>query len=239
MQPVRRDGGTPARHPSATTVGRLHRLVAASDCLHRACHEHGMNCRRANGRTTPGRQMESMRDRSRWQSDASGTGRADTYIKLATQLFGGIATIANQAARRSAATCRPRLTTQSRGPVRPGTTRCSRTTPSSALGMPDYRSTNRPSTHTNRLRTLAGEIGAELVGGDLTAEQHSEAGISEQQRRVEGAQPDWPGIDRLAARSRDQASWTLVKKSVWLIGGDGWAYDIVGGVDHVPSSGAP
>ena len=46
------------------------------------------------------------------------------------------------------------------------------------------------------------------------------------------------GIDRLPARTLEAIADYLVKKSVWLVGGDGWAYDIgYGGVDHVMASG--
>jgi pyruvate-ferredoxin/flavodoxin oxidoreductase len=88
------------------------------------------------------------------------------------------------------------------------------------------------------LQTLRGEIGDELVDGLLGADQHSEAGIFEQRDRVEALKEELKRIDKREARSLEGIADTLVKKSVWLVGGDGWAYDIgYGGLDHVLSTG--
>ena len=88
------------------------------------------------------------------------------------------------------------------------------------------------------LRELAGEIGEPLVDAILAAEQHSEAEIFEQRERVAHLKTRLSTIDRLAARTLEGIADYLTKKSVWLIGGDGWAYDIgYGGVDHVLASG--
>ncbi|MEI7769158.1 MAG: pyruvate:ferredoxin (flavodoxin) oxidoreductase [Chloroflexales bacterium] len=96
------------------------------------------------------------------------------------------------------------------------------------------------------LRQLADIVGAELVQALLTADQKSEAGIAAQRERVEAlkvrleadlqAEPDAPQ----SAKIRDLMALadTLVQRSVWIMGGDGWAYDIgYGGLDHVLASG--
>ncbi len=72
----------------------------------------------------------------------------------------------------------------------------------------------------------------------LNADQTSEAGINEQRQRVALLKKHLEGAnDPIAAQLRGVADF-LVRKSVWIIGGDGWAYDIgYGGLDHVLASG--
>ncbi|ARV57950.1 pyruvate:ferredoxin (flavodoxin) oxidoreductase [Nostocales cyanobacterium HT-58-2] len=101
------------------------------------------------------------------------------------------------------------------------------------------------------LTQLAPEIGESLVESILNAEQKDEADIYEQRQRVSLLKQ---GIDELIEDSKTRGHGDaekvrklksfksladlLVKKSVWIIGGDGWAYDIgFGGLDHVLASG--
>ena len=87
------------------------------------------------------------------------------------------------------------------------------------------------------LHGLAREIGATLVDELKTADQGSEAGIRAQRERVVALRRKLAGIDRPEARRLDTLADYLVDKSVWLMGGDGWAYDIgYGGLDHVLST---
>jgi pyruvate-ferredoxin/flavodoxin oxidoreductase len=87
---------------------------------------------------------------------------------------------------------------------------------------------------------LAREIGEGLSRALLEAEQTSESQIGEQRERVarllallEPLAGDHPDATALAA-----VAGTLVRQSVWIVGGDGWAYDIgFGGLDHVLASG--
>jgi len=84
------------------------------------------------------------------------------------------------------------------------------------------------------LPRLASRIGETLVGELLEANQDSEAAIDAQRERVVALRARLPEIDGGDARRLDQVADYLVKKSVWLVGGDGWAYDIgYGGLDHV------
>ncbi|MEX2044883.1 MAG: thiamine pyrophosphate-dependent enzyme, partial [Opitutus sp.] len=89
------------------------------------------------------------------------------------------------------------------------------------------------------LQKLAARVGPELVQQILKADQSNEAGIAAQRARVvrvREALKSLPGADtsRLLAVIDD-----LVRKTVWALGGDGWAYDIgYGGLDHVLASGA-
>jgi pyruvate-ferredoxin/flavodoxin oxidoreductase len=84
------------------------------------------------------------------------------------------------------------------------------------------------------LERLAGKVGDALAAELLGAEQTSEAAIAEQRRRVEALRQRLAGsADPDALRLALLADY-LVRKSVWLVGGDGWAYDIgYGGLDHV------
>ncbi len=81
-------------------------------------------------------------------------------------------------------------------------------------------------------------IGADLAEAILAADQSDEAGIYAQRQRVEQLKSKLAG--KTDAKSVQLASLAdmLVKKSIWAIGGDGWAYDIgYGGLDHVLASG--
>jgi pyruvate-ferredoxin/flavodoxin oxidoreductase len=88
------------------------------------------------------------------------------------------------------------------------------------------------------LKLLESEIGAELAQALLYADQSDEAGIYEQRARVARLKERLEGMDSPVARNLLSLADYLVKKSVWIIGGDGWAYDIgYGGLDHVLASG--
>ncbi|MEJ1364182.1 MAG: pyruvate:ferredoxin (flavodoxin) oxidoreductase [Candidatus Sedimenticola sp. (ex Thyasira tokunagai)] len=89
------------------------------------------------------------------------------------------------------------------------------------------------------LKKMEGEIGAELVGTIIDADQSNEPGIFQQRERIEEVRGKIKGMDSEEARNLDAVIDNLAKKSVWAIGGDGWAYDIgFGGLDHVLASGA-
>ncbi|MCL6506725.1 MAG: pyruvate:ferredoxin (flavodoxin) oxidoreductase, partial [Bryobacteraceae bacterium] len=88
------------------------------------------------------------------------------------------------------------------------------------------------------LQRLAGHIGEELVTALLDADQSSDAGVAAQRERVRLLKERIAGLKTPEARDLAAVADTLVKKSVWVIGGDGWAYDIgYGGLDHVLASG--
>ncbi len=88
------------------------------------------------------------------------------------------------------------------------------------------------------LADLAGQIGDGLVSGIMEADQTSEQGIIEQRERIDALMAKLKDIDDPKARNLESVSSALVKKSVWGIGGDGWAYDIgYGGLDHTLASG--
>lgn len=81
-------------------------------------------------------------------------------------------------------------------------------------------------------------VGNELIDALLSANQSNEAGIQAQRQRVQMLRERLAG--NMDPRARDLVSLAdvLVKKSVWIVGGDGWAYDIgYGGLDHVLALG--
>ncbi len=88
------------------------------------------------------------------------------------------------------------------------------------------------------LKLLAGQIGDELAVQILTAPQKDEADIYEQRARVAALKEKLRGLTTPEAKLLLPLADLFVKKSVWIIGGDGWAYDIgFGGLDHVLASG--
>lgn len=88
------------------------------------------------------------------------------------------------------------------------------------------------------LGSLSGSLPQNLVEQLLTAPQETEAEIDAQRHRVEELQRLLAAIPGDGARRLESISESLVRRSVWIIGGDGWAYDIgYGGLDHVLASG--
>jgi pyruvate-ferredoxin/flavodoxin oxidoreductase len=85
---------------------------------------------------------------------------------------------------------------------------------------------------------LGGQIGDELAAAILSAPQKDEADIYEQRQRVSLLKERLQGVNSIPAKQLFAIADLLVKKSVWIVGGDGWAYDIgYGGLDHVIASG--
>jgi len=88
------------------------------------------------------------------------------------------------------------------------------------------------------LARVNGQLGEVLVKGLLEADQTKETGIAEQRKRVAELKQKLQGIHTPEATGLLHVADSLVRKSVWLVGGDGWAYDIgFGGLDHVLGSG--
>lgn len=90
---------------------------------------------------------------------------------------------------------------------------------------------------TELLQALQPRLDAQLVREVLQANQRDEAGIYEQRERVERLRGQLQELDLPEARRLLAVLDALVRKSVWIVGGDGWAYDIgFGGLDHVLAS---
>ncbi|MBN2361894.1 MAG: pyruvate:ferredoxin (flavodoxin) oxidoreductase, partial [Deltaproteobacteria bacterium] len=87
-------------------------------------------------------------------------------------------------------------------------------------------------------RKLAGKLGDPLVAALLSTDQSNEAGIAKQRRHVAELRKKLQGDTSADALNLLSVCDTLIRKSVWAFGGDGWAYDIgYGGLDHVLASG--
>ena len=88
------------------------------------------------------------------------------------------------------------------------------------------------------LSALKDGVGADLAEALLSADQTTEAGIAQQRERVDQLRSRLKGISDPRAVQLSSVADALVRKSVWALGGDGWAYDIgYGGLDHVLASG--
>jgi pyruvate-ferredoxin/flavodoxin oxidoreductase len=88
------------------------------------------------------------------------------------------------------------------------------------------------------LTRLGSSLGGNLLEGLLEADQATEAGIAAQRERVLTLRGCLARIEGDDARHLEILADYLVRKSVWIVGGDGWAYDIgFGGLDHVLAMG--
>ena len=169
------------------------------------------------------------------------TGCGETpYVKLLTQLFGDRMLVANATGCSSIyggnlPTTPYTFNRDGRGPAWSN----SLFEDNAEFGM-GFRLTLDKQTEYARelLPQLAGIIGEDLVTGLLNADQTSETGIKEQRERVALLKQRLQGSTDLRARDLYSLADVLVRKSVWILGGDGWAYDIgYGGLDHVLASG--
>jgi pyruvate-ferredoxin/flavodoxin oxidoreductase len=106
-----------------------------------------------------------------------------------------------------------------------------------ALGM--RLAINQQNAYAKELvKRLSSVIGDDLAAGLLNADQSTEKGLQEQRDRIAALKQKLAGMKTAEAQDLLAVADTLAKKSVWAIGGDGWAYDIgYGGLDHVLASG--
>ncbi len=82
------------------------------------------------------------------------------------------------------------------------------------------------------------KVGADLVDEIVNADQSTEEGIADQRDRVDTLREKIKGEKGRKAKDLLSIADKLVRKNVWIVGGDGWAYDIgYGGLDHVLASG--
>ena len=169
----------------------------------------------------------------------SGCGETQ-YIKLLTQLFGDRAIIANATGCSSIyggnlPTTPYTFNKQGRGPAWNN----SLFEDNAEFGL-GFRLTldKQMEVAQDLVRRLASEIGDELATGLLNAVQTDETGIYDQRERVKALKDRLSGTKSEDGKNLLSLADFLVKKSVWIVGGDGWAYDIgYGGLDHVLASG--
>jgi pyruvate-ferredoxin/flavodoxin oxidoreductase len=88
------------------------------------------------------------------------------------------------------------------------------------------------------LPAFVNELGQDLIDALLKADQTTDLGIKQQRDRVDALKQKLAQSKNPQAKNLAAVADALVKKSVWIVGGDGWAYDIgYGGLDHVLSTG--
>jgi pyruvate-ferredoxin/flavodoxin oxidoreductase len=162
------------------------------------------------------------------------------YVKLATQLFGDRMIVANATGCSSIyggnlPTTPWTMNADGRGPAWSN----SLFEDNAEFGLGMRLTIDKHTEMARELVTkLAGSIGEDLATGILTAVQKDEPGIYEQRLRVDELKKKLSTLNSPEAKSLLSLADNLVKKSVWIMGGDGWAYDIgFGGLDHVLASG--
>ena len=162
------------------------------------------------------------------------------YIKLVTQLFGDRAVVANATGCSSIyggnlPTTPWTKNAEGRGPAWAN----SLFEDNAEFGLGFRISIDKQKEFASELlKQLAVAVGEDLSQEILTAEQKDEADIYAQRGRVAALKEKLRTIDSEDSRQLLALADMLVKKSVWIIGGDGWAYDIgFGGLDHVLASG--
>jgi pyruvate-ferredoxin/flavodoxin oxidoreductase len=162
------------------------------------------------------------------------------YIKLLTQLFGDRALIANATGCSSIyggnlPTTPYCVNGEGRGP----TWSNSLFEDNAEFGLGMRLAVDKQSEYARELvARLGAVVGDELAHAILHADQTTEAGIFAQRERVQMLRLKLATSTTPQARDLLAIADMLVKKSVWIVGGDGWAYDIgYGGLDHVLSTG--
>jgi pyruvate-ferredoxin/flavodoxin oxidoreductase len=162
------------------------------------------------------------------------------YIKLATQLFGDRMLIGNATGCSSIYGGNLPTTPYTKNPEGRGPAwNNSLFEDNAEFGLGLRLAVDKQAAQARELvQRLADRIGGDLAEGLLQADQSGEAGIHEQRERVAALKGKLTTLDLAEARTLEGLCDQLVKRSVWIIGGDGWAYDIgYGGVDHVLASG--
>jgi pyruvate-ferredoxin/flavodoxin oxidoreductase len=185
------------------------------------------------------RQQQVQRPLFEFSGACSGCGETP-YVKLVSQLFGDRAIIANATGCSSIyggnlPTIPWAVDHLGRGPAWAN----SLFEDNAEFGMGMRVSLDKQAEYaTELLKRLSGQIGGDLVDAILNNPQRDEADIAEQRANVAMLK------DRLIELGGEEVARLLiladglVKRSVWIIGGDGWAYDIgYGGLDHVIASG--
>jgi pyruvate-ferredoxin/flavodoxin oxidoreductase len=162
------------------------------------------------------------------------------YVKLVSQLFGDRTVVANATGCSSIyganlPTTPWAMNKEGRGPAWSN----SLFEDNAEFGMGMRVSIDKHNEYARELLVrLKDKVGAELADAIVNANQKDEQGIYEQRERVEKLKAALKKIKTPESEDLLSLADYLVKKSVWIMGGDGWAYDIgYGGLDHVIASG--
>jgi pyruvate-ferredoxin/flavodoxin oxidoreductase len=163
------------------------------------------------------------------------------YVRLLTQLFGDRACIANATGCSSIyggnlPTTPYAVNAEGRGPAWSN----SLFEDNAEFGLGMRMALDHQSAYARELvERLRPEIGEALAAGLLSTDQTTECGIGAQRELVAALKAKLKDNPDPEARDLLSVADSLVRKSVWIVGGDGWAYDIgFGGLDHVIASGA-
>ncbi|MDA0748503.1 MAG: pyruvate:ferredoxin (flavodoxin) oxidoreductase, partial [bacterium] len=185
------------------------------------------------------RNSQLLRPLFEYSSACSGCGETP-YLKLLSQLFGDRALIANATGCSSIyggnlPTTPWAVDDEGRGPAWSN----SLFEDNAEFGLGFRLTLDKRQEYARELvEKLKDGIGESLAEEILSADQVDEADIYEQRQRVAVLKEKLEGMDSSEAKELLSVADVLVKKSVWIVGGDGWAYDIgFGGLDHVLASG--
>jgi pyruvate-ferredoxin/flavodoxin oxidoreductase len=184
------------------------------------------------------RQEQVLRPLFEFSSACAGCGETP-YLKLISQLYGDRMLVANATGCSSIfggnlPTTPWAKDAQGRGPA--WSNSLFENNAEFGLGMRLSLDQKRTETE-DLLKAAASEVGENLIGAILECPQRKEHEIHEQRERVEELKRKLSASGKKHARLLESAD-SLVRKSVWIVGGDGWAYDIgFGGLDHVLASG--
>ena len=185
------------------------------------------------------RQQQLMQPLFEFSGACAGCGETP-YIKMLTQLFGDRLYIANATGCSSIYGGNLPTTPYCKNSEGRGPTWCNSLFEDNAeFGLGFRVSIDKQKELAGELlQKLAGVLGLDLVDGLLKANQSDEAGIYQQRERVAALKTKLKTLNSIEALSLLGLADQLVKKTVWIVGGDGWAYDIgYGGLDHVLASG--
>jgi pyruvate-ferredoxin/flavodoxin oxidoreductase len=185
------------------------------------------------------RQQQLQRPLFEFSGACAGCGETP-YIKMLTQLFGDRAVIANATGCSSIYGGNLPTTPYCVDKCGRGPTWCNSLFEDNAeFGLGFRVSLDKQKEFASELvKKIAPQIGDTLAGAILNADQSDEAGIYDQRERVAWLKQSLANMDSIEAKTLLPIADSLVKRSVWIVGGDGWAYDIgYGGLDHVLASG--
>jgi pyruvate-ferredoxin/flavodoxin oxidoreductase len=194
---------------------------------------------RRNIKLTTIRQQQVQEPLFEFSGACSGCGETP-YLKLLSQLFGDRAVIANATGCSSIYGGNLPTTPWAKNAEGRGPAWCNSLFEDNAeFGLGFRLSIDKQTEFARELvLRLGSQIGDDLAAAILSATQKDEADIFEQRQRVSLLKERLQKNTSPEARQLLTLADLLVKKSVWIVGGDGWAYDIgYGGLDHVIASG--
>jgi pyruvate-ferredoxin/flavodoxin oxidoreductase len=190
-------------------------------------------------KSTSLRQQQLLRPLFEFSGACAGCGETP-YIKMLTQLFGDRMVVANATGCSSIYGGNLPTTPYATNGCGRGPSWCNSLFEDNAeFGLGFRVSIDKQQEFAIELvKKLAPQIGNDLATDILVADQSDEASIYDQRERVAVLKHKLQKMDVPEAKLLLPVADQLVKKSVWILGGDGWAYDIgYGGLDHVLASG--